>query len=416
MPGAGTVIVGAGQGGFQTAASLREAAYADPVVILGEEPEIPYQRPPLSKTYLVGETTAERLHFRPQSYFDKHAIELRTRVRVTAIDRAMRRVTLASGATLAYDHLVLATGAHNRVLPVAGAEHEGVLYLRTLADAEAIRERFAAAQAIVVAGAGFIGLELAAVASKLGKQVTVVEPLARCMSRAVSPAVSQFFAEAHAGWGVDLRLNTRLARIDGEGARLHGVTTVEGETIPADLVLVGIGIVPATELAEAAGLAVANGISVDAQLRTSDPAISAIGDCASFPDGASGQTIRLESVQNAVDQGRAVARRIVGEAADYAAVPWFWSDQRDLKLQMVGLTGGADRTVLRGDPASRAFSVFCFKDGRLLGIESVNRPGDHMFGRRLLGAGESITPEEAGDPSFDLKARLSRLAPPRSAA
>jgi 3-phenylpropionate/trans-cinnamate dioxygenase ferredoxin reductase subunit len=415
MPGAGTVIVGAGQGGFQTAISLRESGYAEPIVIVGEEPEIPYQRPPLSKTYLVGETTAERLHFRPQSYFDKHGIELRTRARVTAIDRPARRVTLASGATVAYDHLVLATGAHNRMLPVAGAEHDGVLYLRTLAEADAMKERFAAAQAIVVAGAGFIGLELAAVASKLGKQVTVIEPLARCMSRAVTPDISQFFAEAYAGWGVDLRLNTRLARVDGDGARLHSVTTGEGEVIPADLVLVGIGIVPASELAEAAGLAVANGISVDAQLRTFDPAISAVGDCASFPDAASGRTIRLESVQNAVDQGRTVARGIVGDAAEYAAVPWFWSDQRDLKLQMVGLTAGCDRTVLRGDPATRAFSVFCFKGGRLLGIESVNRPGDHMFGRRLLGAGESITPEEAGDPSFDLKARLSRL-PPRSAA
>jgi 3-phenylpropionate/trans-cinnamate dioxygenase ferredoxin reductase subunit len=414
MPGAGTVIVGGGQAGFQVAASLREAGYAEPVIVVGEEPQLPYQRPPLSKTYLTGETTAQRLEFRPQSYFEKHRIDLRTRERVSAVDRGARRVTLSSGQKLDYEHLVLATGAHNRKLPVAGAEHEGVLYLRTLAEADAMKDRFASAESIVVAGAGFIGLELAAVASKLGKQVTVIEPLARVMSRAVSPEISHFYAKAHAAWGTDLRLNTRLEKIEAANGRVHSVTTVEGETLPADLVLVGIGIVPAAELAEAAGLPVANGICVDAQLRTADPNVSAIGDCASFPDAASGETIRLESVQNAVDQARCVAKRIAGQPADYAAVPWFWSDQRDLKLQMVGLTAGCDRTVLRGNPEERAFSVFCFQGDRLAGIESINRPGDHMFGRRLLGAGASITPDEAADPAFDLKARLGSL--PRTAA
>src|SRR5690348_5230267 len=221
--------------------------------------------------------------------------------------------------------------------------------------------------------------------------------------------MSQFFAEAHVGWGVNLRLNTRLAAIEGGGAGVNSVATVEGEMIPADLVLVGIGIEPSVELAREAGLAIDNGIAVDAQLRTSDPAISAIGDCASFPDAASGKRIRLESVQNAIDQSRAVAKRIAGQPGDYAAVPWFWSDQRDLKLQMVGLTAGSDRTVLRGNPDERAFSVFCFQGDKLAGIESVNRPGEHMFGRRLLGAGASITPDEAADPAFDLKARLATL-------
>jgi 3-phenylpropionate/trans-cinnamate dioxygenase ferredoxin reductase subunit len=414
MPGAGTVIVGGGQAGFQVAASLREAGYAEPVIVIGDEPQLPYQRPPLSKTYLTGETTAQRLEFRPQSYFEKHRIDLRTRERVTVIDRGARRVTMSSGQTLAYEHLVLATGAHNRQLPVSGAEHDGVLYLRTLAEADAMKDRFASAESIVVAGAGFIGLELAAVASKLGKQVTVIEPLARVMSRAVSPEISHFYAQAHAAWGIDLRLNTRLEKIDAAGGRVRSVTTVAAETLPADLVLVGIGIVPASELAEAAGLSVANGICVDPQLCTADPNVSAIGDCASFPDAASGTTIRLESVQNAVDQARCVAKRIAGRPADYAAVPWFWSDQRDLKLQMVGLTAGCDRTVLRGSSDARAFSVFCFQGDKLAGIESVNRPGDHMFGRRLLGAGASITPDEAADPAFDLKARLATL--PRTAA
>jgi 3-phenylpropionate/trans-cinnamate dioxygenase ferredoxin reductase subunit len=412
---AGTLIIGGGQGGYQVAASLREAGYAEPVTIVGNEAVLPYQRPPLSKAYLLGDTTAERLQLRPQSYYDKHGIDLIVGETATGIDRQARCVTLASGKTLAYDHLVLALGAQNRMLPVPGAEADGVLYLRTLAEADAIKERFHAAQSIVVAGAGFIGLELAAVASKFGKQVTVLEALTRCMSRAVSTPVSTFFAEAHAAWGVQLLFEARLASIDSAGGRVTGVTTADGRKIPADLVLVGIGIVPETTLAEAAGLTLENGIAVDAQLVTADPAISAIGDCASFPDAATGTRLRLESVQNAVDQGRYVAQRIAGKAAAaYAAIPWFWSDQRDLKLQMVGLTGGSDRTVVRGDPAARSFSVFCFKGDRLIGIESINRAADHMFGRRLLGAGQSLSPAEAADLSFDFKARLADL--PRAAA
>jgi 3-phenylpropionate/trans-cinnamate dioxygenase ferredoxin reductase subunit len=416
MPAAGTVIIGAGQGGYQAAASLREAGYAEPIVLIGEEQDAPYQRPPLSKAYLLGETTADRLLLRQGNYYDKHSIDLRTGERVSAIDRAARQVRLASGGSIPYDHLILATGAQNRALPVRGSDIAGVLYLRTRADADAIRQRFAQAQSVVVAGAGFIGLELAAVASKLGKQVTVIEPLARCMSRAVSPAMSQFFAEAHLAWTVDLKLNTRLASIEGGSGGVQGITTAEGGKIAADLVLVGIGIEPAAALAREADLAIDNGIAVDARLVTSDPAISAIGDCALFPDAATGKRIRLESVQNAIDQGRCVAKRIAGQPADYAAVPWFWSDQRDLKLQMVGLTAGADRTVVRGDPHARAFSVFCFRGDTLIGIESVNKPADHMFGRRLLGAGQSITPDEAGDLSFDLKARLAQLPTPQRPA
>lgn len=405
----GTVIVGGGQGGFQVAATLRETGYGERITIVGDEPDLPYQRPPLSKAYLLGDTTAERLLLRPRNFYEKHIIDLVIGTRVSAIDRAASRVTLSSGATIDYDHVVLATGARNRKLPVDGAALEGVMYLRTLAEADAIKQHFAAAARIVVAGAGFIGLELAAVASKLGKQVAVIEPLARVMSRAVSATVSQFFAEAHAQWGVDLLLNTRLQAIHGENGRVAQVTLGDGRTLSADLVLVGIGIEPATDLAQGCGLPVANGIVVDARLCTADPKISAIGDCANYP--CNGMMTRLESVQNAVDQGRCVAKRIAGQPAEYHAVPWFWSDQRDLKLQMVGLTAGCDRTVLRGDPAARAFSVFCFRGDRLVGIESINKAADHMFGRRLLAAGESVTPAEAGDPGFDLKARLSRIAP-----
>ena len=411
---AGTVIVGAGQAGFQAMASLREYGYQEPIALVGDEGVLPYQRPPLSKAYLLGEMDGPRLLLRPQTFYETRNINLILDDRATAIDRAAGRVALSSGASLPFDHLVLALGARNRLLPVEGAALDGVLYLRTLKESDAMRARMDAAQNIVVVGAGFIGLEIAAVASKLGKRVHVLEALPRVMSRAVTQPLSDFYAHAHRAWGIELLLDAKLQRIDGKDGRVAGVTLADGRSLAADLLLVGIGIAPNVELAQAAGLAIANGIVVDKQLATADPRISAVGDCASFPDPLTGAMIRLESVQNAADQGRCVAKRVVGQGEDYAAVPWFWSDQRDLKLQMVGLTSGCDRTVLRGDPGSRAFSVFCFRGGKLLGIESVNRAADHMFGRRLLAAGETIMPEEAADPGFDLKARLANVPRPQS--
>jgi 3-phenylpropionate/trans-cinnamate dioxygenase ferredoxin reductase subunit len=412
MPSAGTVIIGAGQGGFQAAASLRDYGYDGSICIVGDEGVLPYQRPPLSKAYLLGEMSADRLSFRPRAFYDTRTISLILDDPAVSIDRAAGSVSLRSGASLPYEHLVLALGARNRTLPVEGADLDGVLYLRSMAESDAMRVRIEAAQNIVVIGAGFIGLEIAAVASKLGKKVTVIEALPRVMSRAVTHPISEFFAAEHAAWGVELLLEAQLQRIDGANGRVVGVTLADGRKLPADLVLAGIGIVPNVELAQAAGLPIANGIVVDSQLATADPRISAVGDCAVFPDPAGGVPLRLESVQNAVDQARCVAKRIAGTAEAYNAVPWFWSDQRDLKLQMVGLTGGCDRMVRRGDPEARAFSVFCFRAGRLAGIESVNRAADHMFGRRLLAAAESITPDEAADPGFDLKARLAQLPPP----
>jgi 3-phenylpropionate/trans-cinnamate dioxygenase ferredoxin reductase subunit len=412
MPSNGVVIVGAGQGGYQAAASLREHGYDAPITIIGDEPTLPYQRPPLSKTYLLGEMNAERLLLRPTSFYESRKIDLLMGDSVTSIDRVNARLHLASGSLLGYDHLVLAVGARNRLLPVDGAELDGVLYLRTLADSDDIHARLNDARTIVVIGAGFIGLELAAVASKHGKTVHIVEALPRVMSRAVSHATSDFYAAAHRQWGSELHLNARLHSIEGRNGHVAGITLADGSSIAADLVLVGIGIVPNVELAQQAGLAVDNGIAVDHRLLTADPSISAIGDCASFPDPITGARIRLESVQNAADQGRCVARRITGSPESYDAVPWFWSDQQDLKLQMVGLTTGCDRTVLRGDPEARAFSVFCFRGEKLLGIESVNRAADHMFGRRLLAAGESVSPDEAADLDFDLKKRLGKIAAP----
>jgi len=398
------VIAGAGQAGFQTAASLRQDGFAGRIVIIGDEPGLPYQRPPLSKAYLMGKTTAEALTFRPEKFFADNRIELIAQTRVTAIDRTNKRVALSSGGALDYDHLVLAFGAHNRTLPIPGADLDGVFGLRTLADADAIGAMLADAHEVVVAGAGFIGLEFAAVASALGKSVHVLELADRTMARAISPAMSQLFADAHALWGVKIDFGQGLARIDGDGRRVTGVDTTDGRKRPADIVVFGIGVLPTVAVAAEAGLDIDNGIKVDAMLVTSDPTISAIGDCAAFPSPFADSYIRLESVQNAADQGRAVAARLMGKAAPYSAVPWFWSDQRDLKLQIAGLSIGADRTVVVGNPEERRMSVLCFKRDKLIAVESVNRGSDHVAARKIFGRGApALSPEEASTPDFDLK-------------
>ncbi|MBS7542185.1 NAD(P)/FAD-dependent oxidoreductase [Ancylobacter oerskovii] len=402
------VVIGAGQAGFQLAASLREAGYEEPITLVGDEPVLPYQRPPLSKAYLKGEVGVDHLELRPAAFFADHRIGL-AHGRVVAVDRAARRVTLEGDGKLPYGHLVFATGARNRVLPVPGAELDGVFYLRTLAEADAVRAVLPAAGRVVVIGAGFIGLEFAAVARKLGHEVVVVEAAPRVLGRALGGVMSDFFAGEHRAMGSTLMLGAGVARLVGEGGRVVAVETAEGERVAADLVVVGIGVVPNVELAAAAGLSVDNGIAVDARLLTEDPEISAIGDVASYPSRhADNVRVRLESVQNAADQGRCVAARLTGRAHDYTAVPWFWSDQADLKLQMVGLSRPGDAEVVRGDPASRRFSVFRFREERLVAIESVNRPADHMLGRRLLTGIPSLTPAQAGDEGFDLKSLLAR--------
>jgi NADPH-dependent 2,4-dienoyl-CoA reductase/sulfur reductase-like enzyme len=399
------VIAGAGQAGFQTAASLRQDGFDGRITMIGDEPGLPYQRPPLSKAYLLGKMTAEALSFRPAKFFADNRIEIIAQTRVTAIDRTNKRVSLSSGRALDYDHLVLALGAHNRALPIPGADLEGVFGLRTLADADAIGAMLTDAHEVVVAGAGFIGLEFAAVASALGKSVHVLELANRSMARAISPAMSQLFADAHASWGVKIDFGQGLARMDGDGRRVARVETTDGRTRPADIVAIGVGVLPNVAIAAEAGLDIDNGIKVDAELLTSDSAISAIGDCASFPSPYSGSHIRLESVQNAADQGRAVAARLMRRAAPYAAVPWFWSDQRDLKLQIAGLSIGADKTVVVGNPDERRMSVLCFTGDKLVAVESVNRGSDHVAARKIFGRGTSaLTPGEASRPDFDLKA------------
>ena len=409
MPDPVVAIIGAGQAGFQAAASLRDTGYAGRVVLIGDEPVLPYQRPPLSKSYLAGRSGVDDLWLRPTEFYAKQQIDLVYGDPVTAIDRRQRRLHLASGIEFSWDHLVLATGAACRPLAVPGAELDGVLTLRTLADADGLRQRLNETSEVVVVGAGFIGLEFAAVALARGSAVHIVEVTRRPMGRVVSEAVSRFFTEAHIGWGAEVALGTGVTRILGAGGRVTGVETTDGRHIPADLVLICIGVIPNARLASDAGLAVEDGVVVDEYLVTSDPAISAIGDCANFPTPFAPVRVRLESVQNAIDQGRCVADRLAGRPVPYQKVPWFWSDQGNLKLQIAGITIGHDTSVLRGDPADRNFSVFCFRGGRLIGVESVNRTADHVIARRLLAGDPALSPEQAADESYDLRAHARTL-------
>ena len=400
------VIVGTGQAGTQTALSLRDEGYAGGLTLVGEEPGFPYQRPPLSKAYLLGKMDDEGIQLKAPGLYAEYNIEFLDDVRAQSIDRAAHSLTLSNGRVLDYDHLVLATGARQRPLTVPGCDLAGVLPLRTIVDAKDLMARLGTIKHAVVVGGGFIGLEFAAVARAQGIDVTVVEIGPRLMGRALSEQMSRFFEDRHRSWGVKVLFGVGVAAIQGQD-HVKAVQLSDGQILPADLVLVGIGVIANTELAEAAGLTVGNGIVVDELLHTSDPDISAIGDVAQHPNrfSAAGPP-RIESVQNAMDQARALAARLVGKPRPYDAVPWFWSDQADLKLQMAGLSAGHDRAVVRGDPASGAFSVFCFQGDKLLAVESVNKGPDHMFGRRLLALDAVITPEQAADESVPLKAYL----------
>jgi 3-phenylpropionate/trans-cinnamate dioxygenase ferredoxin reductase subunit len=399
------VIVGAGHAGFQLAASLRQAGFRDRVYLINDEAHLPYQRPPLSKAYLKGSGGPDSLMFRPEKFYHDQTIELMSG-HATAIDRAAHKLMLASGNSLDYGHLVLATGARNRLLDIPNANLPDVRYLRILDDSEDMRKRLASSKRVVVIGAGFIGLEFAATARIKGLEVDVLELASRVMARAVTAEVSAYFQKQHTAAGIRIHLGVQATAIEASGGKVSGVSLSDGRHIPADLVVVGVGVLPNAELAAEAGLPVASGIIVNDHLLTADLDISAIGDCALFESPRFGGSLRLESVQNATDHARCVAARLTGADKPYDGQPWFWSDQGDDKLQMVGLTTGYDRVVLRGDPSRKAFSAFCYRGDKLLGIESVNRAGDHMFGRRLLVAGGSITPEQAADQGFDLKKAL----------
>lgn len=402
----GMVIVGAGLAGLTVAESLRSEGYEGPITLVGAETQAPYQRPPLSKAFLLGEAKEAQLAMRPAELYAKKGIELRLGAEAAAIDRPARQVRFADGSALDYQGLALCTGARLRPLPLPGAEWQGVFGLRTLDDARALAAALDEARNVVVLGGGFIGLEVAAVAARKQKNVVVLEAMDRLMARVVAPPVSDFYRELHASRGVDVVLGAAVSELIGDAGRIAAVRTRDGREFAADLLLVGIGILPNAELAAAAGLAVDGGIVVDACSRTSDALVVAAGDCAARRL-AEGGLRRLESVQNALEQAKSAAAALLGRERPFDATPWFWSEQYDVKLQMAGLTAGYERTVIRGNPAARSFSVYYYRGGRLIAVDSLNQPGDHMTARKLLDRQLSPTAEQAADPATDLAALLA---------
>ena len=405
------VIVGTGQAGLQAAVSLRELHHEGRIVMVGDESHAPYQRPPLSKSYLLGTSGDAQVALRPNQFYADRRIELIAGMRAVAIDRSRRKLALEDDSVIDYDHLILATGARNRPLPVPGADLQGVFFLRTLDEAGTLRAQLASAKTAIVIGAGFIGLEFASSAHKLGLSVTVIEVAERPMARALSKAMSAVFVRQHQKAGLQLMFNTQVMRLLGEAGRVTGVETVDGRFLPCDLVVIGIGVIPNVELAATCNLPVENGIVVDEFLTTADPHISAIGDVAAHENHyAHGARIRLESVQNASDQARCVALGILGRPSPYDALPWFWSHQGDLKLQMAGLPSVGCEEVLRGDPNGSACSVFMFRGDKLVCVESLNRAAEHMLARKLLTQRVAVSAQQAADEKFDLKTLLPKPA------
>ena len=400
---AGIVVIGAGQAGASCVAKLRALGYEGSLTLIGQEPTPPYQRPPLSKKYLLGEMELERLFLRPESYYAENGIDLRLNETVTAIDRH-DRVVIAGGQSVPYDDLVLTTGSVPRRLPAsAGGDLDGVYTVRDLWDVDRMAPEFTEGRRVLIVGGGYIGLEAAAVAASRGLGVTLVEMSDRILQRVAARETSDYFRALHARHGVDIREGVGLDTLLGEG-RVEGARLTDGSRIEADFVIVGVGITPATALAEAAGLEIENGIKVDAQGRTSDAHIWAAGDCASFPH--EGQRIRLESVPNAIDMAECVAENIMGAGKTYVPQPWFWSDQYDVKLQIAGLNTGYDRVVTRPGDGAGQVSFWYYRGGRLLAVDAMNAPRAYMVGKRLIDAGKSADPEVVADPESDLKALL----------
>lgn len=397
------LIVGAGHAGAQAAITLRQRGFAGSLAMVGEEPELPYERPPLSKEYFSGEKAFERLRIRPPAFWRERDITMLLGMEVVTVDPHAHLVSTGDGSTIGYGVLIWATGGKPRMLPVPGGDLPGVQGVRTRADADQMKLASERAAQIVVIGGGYIGLEAAAVLSKAGKKVTLLEALPRVLARVAAEPVSRFFEGEHRAQGVDLRLNVAIEAIEGE-AHVTGVRLVGGEVIPADLVIVGIGIIPAVEPLIAAGARGGNGVAVDEYCRSSLPDIYAIGDCALHVNGfADGAEIRLESVQNANDMATTVARAICGDAQPYVAVPWFWSNQFDLRLQTVGLSIGYDQIVLRGDPAERSFSLVYLKAGRVIALDCVNATKDYVQGRALVTGAQILSARAIADCGRQLK-------------
>jgi 3-phenylpropionate/trans-cinnamate dioxygenase ferredoxin reductase component len=395
-------IIGAGQAGGQTAYSLRQAGFEGAITLIGDEPAPPYQRPPLSKAYLKGELEAERLFLKPLEYYAEHHVDLITGNAAKKIDLASRQIEMASGAAIPWDRLVIATGARPRKLAVPGANLEGVLELRTLADVDKLKWLAVKGARMVVVGAGYIGLEAAAVGSQLGLQVTILEAMPQVLSRVAGGEIGAFYTRIHRDAGTDVKLNAKLEGFEGSG-HITGVRLAGGEVLPCDLALVGVGVLPNLELALEAGLVCGNGIVINAEGRTSHADVHAAGDVAWRPLVHFGREGRLESVHNAIEGGKIAAASMLGHPAPTLEVPWFWSDQFDLKLQTAGLWTGADAQIVRGDPQSRAFAVFYLKEGRVIAVDAVNSAPEYVVGRKLVAAKATVAPAELADKSISMK-------------
>jgi 3-phenylpropionate/trans-cinnamate dioxygenase ferredoxin reductase component len=398
------VIVGAGHGGAAAAIALRMAGFVGSIAMIGRETEPPYERPPLSKEYMAGEKPFERLYIRPFEFWATKDIELRLGATVASVDPVAKSVSLDDGSALGFDDLIWATGGDPRTLSCEGADLKGVHGVRTREDADAILAELSGVGQVVVIGGGYIGLEAAAVLTKLGKKVVLLEALPRVLARVAGEELSTFYEAEHRAHGVDLRTSVSVEALVGEGGKVTGVRLADGDVVPAQMVIVGIGIIPAVEPLKAAGASGGNGVEVDVHCRTSLPHIYAIGDCAAHSNGfAEGATIRLESVQNANDQATIAAKAICGELLPYKATPWFWSNQYDLKLQTVGLSTGHDQAVLRGDPATRSFSVVYLKAGKVLALDCVNMVRDYAQGRKLVELKLIVDPAVVADSGKPLK-------------
>jgi 3-phenylpropionate/trans-cinnamate dioxygenase ferredoxin reductase subunit len=390
------VIAGAGHAAGQVVATLKQKKFAGRIVLIGDEPYLPYQRPPLSKKYLAGELDAERLHFKPASFYDAANIEVHLNTRVDDIERSERTVHTNKGQSFGYDKLVLALGSTVRRIPLPGTDLPGVYYLRSIADVDNIRRNIAPGRKLVIVGAGYIGLEVAAVCRQLGLEVTVVEMADRVMSRVVSSEVSSFYQRQHEQHGVRLLLSTGLKTIHGD-TRVSAIETDKGAKLEADFVIIGAGVLPNCELAEQAGLVIDNGIVVNEQCQTSDTDIFAVGDCTLHPNSIYGRRVRLESVHNALEQAKTAASNICGDELHYSQVPWFWSDQYDLKLQIAGLSEGYDQTLVRGAPADKKFACLYLKDRVLIAVDAINAPREFMQAKTLIASHAIIDPAAPAD-------------------
>ncbi len=393
------VIVGGGQAAGQAVASLRQEGYEDELMIIGDEPHPPYQRPPLSKQYLLREHGLERVYLRPEKFYADKNITLKLGITVEAIDTAAHTVTTSEDEVVSYDKLLIATGSRVRKLNIEGSDLPGIHYLRTIADVDAIAEEFEEGRKLVIVGAGYIGLEVASVAIKFGLEVSVLETEDRILQRVTTPEMSAYYDQLHRSRGVKIFTNTMASGFTGTD-RVEGVNCGD-QIFDADIVIVGIGIIPNLELAEAAGIECGNGIIVDDHCRTSAEDVYAAGDCTFHPNAILGRELRLESVPNAMDQARTAAANMTGGDKVYAAVPWFWSDQYELKLQMVGFSSDGDTQVLRGDMEANQFAVFYLRDNAVVAVDAVNSPREFMICKQLYG--KQVDPEQLRDPDFDLK-------------